>query len=69
VRELCTVAYGIDCNKLWLEKSWKDPSTGQKWRSATFTLAVLLDSATLHFVVFYRDEPVAYTEAKYKEDF
>ncbi|KAF2870470.1 hypothetical protein BDV95DRAFT_607638 [Massariosphaeria phaeospora] len=69
VKPLCTVDYGIDCSKLWHERGFKDPTTGEKWRHAVFDLLVVLDSATLHFVVFYRGKPVAYTEAKYKEEF
>ncbi|KAF2200940.1 actin-like ATPase domain-containing protein [Delitschia confertaspora ATCC 74209] len=67
VKELCTVQYGIDCTKLWLERSYRDPQTKQKWRDATFDLLVLLDSAKLHFLVAYKDEPVAYTDADYRE--
>ncbi|KAJ4292499.1 hypothetical protein N0V90_009161 [Kalmusia sp. IMI 367209] len=69
VKELCTVNYGIDCSKLWHESSFKDPNSGEKWRHARFDLLVALESANLCFVVFYRGKPVAYTEAKYKEDF
>ncbi|KAH7125733.1 hypothetical protein B0J11DRAFT_506551 [Dendryphion nanum] len=69
VKELCKVNYGIKCSKLWQESSYRDPNTHQKWRSATFDLVIALDSATLHFIVKYKNEPVAYTEAKYKEDF
>jgi hypothetical protein len=69
VKELCKVSYGIKCSKLWRESSYKDPSTGQKWRAATFDLWIHLDSATLEFFVQYKGELVAYTDAKYKEDF
>lgn len=69
VKQLCTVQYGIDCNKLWMESSYRDPITKQKWRDATFDLVLMLDTAALHFVVCYKNEPVAYTETDYKEDF
>ncbi|KAF2643572.1 actin-like ATPase domain-containing protein [Massarina eburnea CBS 473.64] len=68
VKEFCTVNYGIDCGKLWHEESFKDPTSGEKWRHAKFDLMIALDSATLHFVVIYRKKPVAYTKAKYKEE-
>ena len=66
VKELCSVNYGIEASKLWLEKSYRD-NKRTKWRDATFELRIILDSATLHFFVFYKDESVAYTEAQYKD--
>ena len=39
-----------------------------KYRTATFDLTVTLNSATLQWLVAYKDKQVAYTEAKYKED-
>ncbi|KAF1830154.1 actin-like ATPase domain-containing protein [Decorospora gaudefroyi] len=69
VKELCKVDYGIKCSKLWRETSYRDSTTKQKWRDATFDLFIGLDSATLHFFVLYKGEAVAYTEAKYKEEF
>lgn len=69
VKQLCKVDYGIKCSKLWREASYRDPNTKEKWRDATFDLYIGLDNATLHFFVAYKGEPVAYTEAKYKEEF
>ncbi|KAF2034234.1 actin-like ATPase domain-containing protein, partial [Setomelanomma holmii] len=69
VKELCKVNYGIKCSKLSKESSYRDPDTGEKWRDAIFDLYVSLDAATLHFIVVYHGDPVAHTEAKYKEDF
>ncbi|KAH7081489.1 hypothetical protein BKA63DRAFT_462626 [Paraphoma chrysanthemicola] len=69
VKELCKVNYGIKCSKLSKESSYRDPDTGEKWRDAVFHLYVRLDAATLHFFVVYHGDPVAYTEAKYKEEF
>ncbi|KAH8690418.1 hypothetical protein GQ44DRAFT_833025 [Phaeosphaeriaceae sp. PMI808] len=70
VKELCKVNYGIKSSKLWLqEDSYKDPRHGKKWRDVPFDLQIELGSANLHFSVLYREEPVAYTEAKYKEEF
>ncbi|KAF1995329.1 actin-like ATPase domain-containing protein, partial [Amniculicola lignicola CBS 123094] len=69
VKELCKVTYGIKCSILWKESSYRDRATGEKWRDATFDLHVALDSATLHFIVMYKGDPVAHTEAKYKEEF
>ncbi|KAL8798869.1 MAG: hypothetical protein Q9182_006325 [Xanthomendoza sp. 2 TL-2023] len=68
VKELCTVTYGIDCNTLWMESSYKDPVTKQKWRDATFDLEIRLDSAMLHFTVSYRGNQVAYTQADYNDE-
>ncbi|KAF2815177.1 uncharacterized protein BDZ99DRAFT_408930 [Mytilinidion resinicola] len=68
VKLLCIVEYGIDCDKLWHEKSFRNPETKQKYRAATFHLVVRLDTAKLQFRVFYKDKPVAFTEADYKED-
>lgn len=69
VKELCKVEYGIKCSKLWREPSYRSAATKEKWRDATFDLLIGLDSATLHFFVGYKGEAVAYTEAKYKEEF
>ncbi|KAL1794655.1 hypothetical protein ACET3X_006471 [Alternaria dauci] len=68
VKELCAVEYGVDRTKLYLEYSWKDKETRKKYRTATFDLTVTLNSATLQFMVAYKEKQVAYTEAKYKED-
>lgn len=67
VKPLCKVDYAIKCSKLYHESSYRDPLTREKWRDATFILYLGLDT-TLHFFVTYKGEPVAYTEAKYKED-
>lgn len=69
VKELCKVEFGIERSKLWLEKSFKDPATGQKWRSALFDFWIRLDQTKLDFYVKYKDEQVAVVEAKYKEEF
>jgi hypothetical protein len=69
VKELCKVEYGIKCSKLWREQSYRSAVTKEKWRDANFDFLIGLDSATLHFIVEYKGEPVAYTEAKYKEQF
>ncbi|KAE8371983.1 hypothetical protein BDV26DRAFT_275028 [Aspergillus bertholletiae] len=66
VQQLCTVEYAIKCGKLWIENSYRDPLTRDKWRDVTFTLLVMLDSAILYFMVGYQGEPVAYTVAKYQ---
>ncbi|KAL9085631.1 MAG: hypothetical protein Q9165_007532 [Trypethelium subeluteriae] len=70
VKRLCSVEYGIDCSKLWMEPSYrgKTTETKGKWRDATFQLHIGLNSASLGFSVFYHGDPVAYTTAKYKED-
>ena len=67
-KQLCKVNYEINCSKLWREASYRDPNTKEKWRDAAFDLYIRLDSATLHFFVFYKVEAVAYTEVQYRED-
>lgn len=69
VKELCRVDYKIQRSKLWGEKSFKDKTTGQKWRRATFDFCIRLNNTTLEFFVTYKGEQVASTEANYKEDF
>jgi hypothetical protein len=62
------VKYSISCPKLWKEKSYRNPTTKEKWRNATFDLAIWLGHASLKFLVQYKDDLKAVTEAKYKED-
>jgi hypothetical protein len=69
VKELCKVEYKIQRSKLWVERSFKDKSTRQKWRSALFDFYIRLENTTLEYFVMYKGEQVAHTEAKYKEDF
>ncbi|KAG9206733.1 hypothetical protein G6514_000018 [Epicoccum nigrum] len=69
VKDLCTVHYGVEKAKLYLESSYKDPTTKEKWRDANFDMYVQLNAATLDFFIEYKDKRVAYTEAKYKEEF
>lgn len=66
VKQLCSVGYGIEYSKLYSERSFK--RAGVKWREPDFQLRIGFDSAHIKFSVFYLDESVAYTEAKYKED-
>ena len=68
VKELCTVEYGIERSKLWLETSYEDPVTKEKWRDATFNLQFEPGSASIAFSVYYRNQRVAYTRAKYADD-
>ncbi|KAL8743828.1 MAG: hypothetical protein Q9190_003853 [Brigantiaea leucoxantha] len=68
VELLCEVEYGIDKSKPWMEKSYKNPLTKEKWRDATFTLQFEPGSASILFKVFYKGEQVAYTRAKYAND-
>jgi hypothetical protein len=65
VKQLCTVQYTIKCPTLWKEKSYKNPYTNQKWRDATFDLGIVLGNATLQFLVVYKDDLKAMTEARY----
>ena len=69
VKKLCTVEYGIERSKLWLEEtSYKDPVTKKKWRDATFNLQFEPGSASITFSVYYKNQRVAYTTAKYADD-
>jgi hypothetical protein len=68
VKMLCSVEFSVDCGKLWLEKSYKNPITKEKWRDCTFIITILLGNANLGFAVFYKDEIVAACEAKYEEN-
>lgn len=63
------VHYGVDCSKLWMEKSHKNPLTKVKWRRCIFQLCIALGNATLDFVVAYKDELVGHVEAEYMEKF
>jgi len=69
VKTLCKVEYSVPRSKLWSAESFRDEKTGQKWRSALFDFGIRLDSTTLEFFIMYKDELMALTEAKYKEDF
>ena len=69
VYALCTVNYSADCDKLWLEKSFKSPITKKKHRKAKFDICIILGNATLDFTVAYKDELVGHVEAKYMEEF
>ncbi|KAM0796671.1 hypothetical protein BDR22DRAFT_866080 [Usnea florida] len=69
VYALCTVNYSADCDKLWLEKSFKSPITKKKHRRAKFDICIILGNATLDFTVAYKDELVGHVEAKYMEEF
>jgi hypothetical protein len=69
VKVLCKVDFAIDRAKLWAEKSFKDPATGQKWRTALFDFGIRLDDTTLDFFVTYKGEEVASVAANYMEEF
>ena len=69
VKTLCTVNFGADCDKLWLERSFKSPLTKTKHRNAVFQLFIILGNAALDFVVMYKDEVLAHVEAEYAEQF
>ncbi|KAH7357222.1 hypothetical protein BKA65DRAFT_592706 [Rhexocercosporidium sp. MPI-PUGE-AT-0058] len=69
VHELCELHYSVSCTKLWMEQSYRNPLTGQKWRNCNFDLFIHLGKGSLDFVVMYGDEILAAVEAEYKEDF
>jgi len=69
VHEMCQVRYSISCTKLWMEDSYSNPLTKEKWRNCYFDLLIHLGKASLDFVVMYKGEILAAVEAEYKEDF
>jgi hypothetical protein len=69
VHQLCEVNYSISCTKLWMESSYRNPLTREKWRDCIFDIGVLLNKANMDFVVAYKGEIVAAVEAEYMEDF
>ena len=66
---MCQVRYSISCTKLWMEDSYSNPLTKEKWRNCYFDLLIHLGKASLDFVVMYKGEILAAVEAEYKEDF
>ncbi|KAL2060461.1 hypothetical protein VTL71DRAFT_9492 [Oculimacula yallundae] len=69
VHELCELHYNVSCTKLWMEQSYRNPLTGQKWRNCNFDLFIHLGKGSLDFVVMYGEEILAAVEAEYREDF
>lgn len=67
VKVLCQVQYGARVNALRLhrEKSYYDAVTKKKWRAAHFKIKIAMESPLLRFMVEYKGETVAYTEASY----
>jgi hypothetical protein len=47
VHQLCQVNYSVSCTKLWMESSYRNPLTKEKWRDCMFQIAVLLGEASL----------------------
>jgi hypothetical protein len=66
VKTLCSVDFQISCAKLWLEKSYKNPLTREKWRDCLFIILIRLGNANINFAVTYKEELAAYCEAKYE---
>ncbi|KAG9557021.1 hypothetical protein KCU71_g11127, partial [Aureobasidium melanogenum] len=63
VRELCSVNYAINCNDLWLEKSFKSPVDKKKYRNAYFKLVMKLGT-NIEFRVFYKEKLAASCSAR-----
>lgn len=69
MNKFCTLEYEIRKGKLVREtKSRRGAFGGKNFRDVEFTLAVILGSASLDFLVEYHDGEVARCKAKYKED-
>lgn len=68
VKQLCTVEWNIDHAKLYFEQR-KKGITGVKYREPRYDLHILLGGAIIDFSIIYKDKKVAYTQAKYKEEF
>ena len=68
VHPLCKVIFAANKDKLWLEQSFRG-ADGKKRRNAVMQIIIILGSATLDFVVVYKDEILGAVEAKYAESF
>lgn len=68
VKELCSVKWEIEHVRLWAEPSQRG-ANGIKYRAPNFELRILLGGAQIEFSVFYKNEQIAHTKAKYKEEF
>jgi len=62
------VNYAVSSSKLYLERSYKNPITKEKWRDCSFIFAILLKKSALDFVITYKEDLVAAVEAEYKDD-
>lgn len=67
IKEFCSVDWRIERVKLLNEPIFTDYHDKQTYRTATFDLHVVFDSATIRYVIAYKGETVAFTEAKYRE--
>lgn len=52
-----------------METSYRNPLTNEKWRDCIFEVVVSLGKASLDFIIAYKGEIIAHTEAEYMEDF
>ncbi len=68
VKELCTVEYGVQKSKLWLDDIYKNPDTKKKWTDVGFDFRFAPGSASIAFSVYYKNQRVAYTRANYADD-
>ncbi|RMJ13421.1 hypothetical protein CDV36_006927 [Fusarium kuroshium] len=69
VKQLCSVNYSVEEEKIWHEDSYRSDAQPGKWRTMTMKLFLILGNATLDFRVKYRNEYVATVEAEYVQDF
>jgi hypothetical protein len=68
VNEISTLEYEIRKGKLVRDNKSRRGAFGGNFRDVEFTLAVVLGSASLEFLVNYHDGEVARCKAKYRED-
>lgn len=64
---MCSVNYAINCNDLWLEKSFKSPVDKKKYRNAYFKLVMKLGT-NIEFRVFYKEKLAASCSARFADD-
>lgn len=59
--------YGVERRLLWHEKGFKSPVTREKLRKALLDMAIILENATLEFVISYRGETMTSVAVEYHE--
>lgn len=68
VRRFCCVEWRLFRSQFLHEPFFTNPSDNQAYRSASFDLHVVFDSALIKYEIIYKGERVAFAEAKYQEE-
>lgn len=66
---LVSVEFTVESQKILQNTTTRKGADGFNWRDATFDTVISLRNADLGFTVLFKGEQVAYTMAKYKENF